>query len=44
MGDTPELYNLHDDPLGNDPIFAESPKHREIAARMKKDVLDWRKA
>jgi choline-sulfatase len=40
-GDTPELYNLREDPdeMNN---LATSASHRETAARLHKDLLAWR--
>ena len=42
MGDTPELYNLREDPLEMKNLAA-SNSHREIADRFQREVLAWRK-
>jgi choline-sulfatase len=41
MGDTPELYNLREDPeeMTN---LATSPRHADVAGRLKEELLTWR--
>ena len=42
MGDTPELYNLREDPLEMKNL-ATSSAHREITDRFQRELLAWRK-
>ncbi len=43
MGDTPELYNLREDPLEMNNL-ARSAVHRDLAGRFEKELLAWRAA
>ena len=43
MGDSDELYNLEQDPLEMHNLVSET-KYKDVAAKMQKDVLEWRHA